>query len=380
MRRLQIFLSAVLIVSFCAFGQYKGKYEGWSTGYFFTGSLSAGCYQAFTHIVDFGVTCSSSGTTTGNGRGSSFVTTCHTNNCKAMLCIGGAGSSPAFSSACSTPAGITKLVKSIISTAKASGYDGVDLDWEEGEENGFDDNASKVAMFVAFHKELRDSVDKTNPKMLFTAAVTFDWYPKGSIGVAPYVDQANSMTYYNSVTDLPNNILGPNQIGATPKSKVGVGFGWGTDNEITDPNDILAKCRYAIDNGFGGVMAWTIARATTVTPWILDSISRYVTHSATSVVSAAQQAPFFGTRLLVRCDRAAGANVITVEGISSVNGTPSELAMFDPRGRLVATLFQGSAASGTYSVPLGRNVPTGTYVFRVSTPSGSYSTRASVVR
>ncbi len=120
--------------------QYKGKYEGWATGYLFEGSLNARHYKAFTHIMDFGTSVSSSGTV-GKGRGASFVNACHANGVKALICFGGQGNSSSNSQACATAAGSTKLVNNILNAAAAGGYDGIDMDWETGEEDGFDDNA-----------------------------------------------------------------------------------------------------------------------------------------------------------------------------------------------------------------------------------------------
>jgi hypothetical protein len=366
----------VLMMSSITQAQYKGKYEGWATGYRFTGSLTAACYKAFTHIVDFG-TMVSGGTATGGS--SSFVSGCHTNNCKALLCIGGAGNSSAFSSACSTPAGITKLVKSIMASVRSGGYDGADMDWEEGEESGnFDGNATKVAMFGAFHKEMADSLHAAGK--LATAAVVFDWYPNGTRAASQWEDQANDMSYYNSVTDLPTSILTTSQLGTIPKSKVGVGFGWDTDNEITDPNDILAKCRYAIDNGFGGIMAWHITRATTVTSWILDSIAHYVTHNPVTyeLVPAAQAQFGVNASLSVRNNRMTGLNEVFYS-VPSVNGSFVDLGVYDVKGALVKTLVHGPSSLGSFSVPFATNCA-GAFVIKLSTDSKVQTTKAFVVK
>src|SRR3954463_7886066 len=122
MKKLSLAGLMLLMVSSSGFAQYKGKYEGWSSGYLFTGSLNARHYKAFTHIMDFGTTVSSS-STVGNGRGSSFVSACHSNGVKAIICFGGQGNSSANSGAGATAAGRTKLVKSMLAAAKAGGYD-----------------------------------------------------------------------------------------------------------------------------------------------------------------------------------------------------------------------------------------------------------------
>jgi hypothetical protein len=360
----------VLVTASFTQAQYKGKYEGWSTGYRFTGSLTTACYKAFTHICDFGTMVSGG---TANGGSTSFVSGCHTNNCKAILCIGGQGNSSAFTSACGTQAGITKLVKSIMASVRAGGYDGADMDWEEGEESGFDGNATKVAMFGAFHKEMAESLHAAGK--LATAAVVFDWYPKGSQAAGQWMDQANSMTYYDPVTSMLN-FVGPNQIGAVPKTKVGVGFGWDTDNEITDPNDILAKCRWSIDNGYGGIMAWHITRATSITPWILDSIARYVTHNPPSAVTPMGRQFGSNSFLFVKNNRFTGLREISYT-VSPACGSVVDLGMYDTKGALVKNLFHGRAEAGTFAVPSANS---GAYVFKLSSGSGAVTTKAIIAR
>jgi len=375
MKKLLTLSLMVLVTITFTQAQYKGKYEGWATGYRFTGTLTTAHYKAFTHIVDFGTAVNGSGTASGGS--SSFVSGCHTNNCKALLCVGGAGNSTAFSNACSTPAGITKLVKSIMASVRAGGYDGADMDWEEGEESGnFDGNATKVAMFGAFHKEMAESLHAAGK--LATAAVVFDWYPNGSRAASQWEDQANSMTYYNSVTSMQSLIS--NQIGSIAKIKVGVGFGWGTDNEITDPNDILAKCRWAIDNGYGGVMAWDICRAASVTSWILDSMARYVTHNPTIVQVPNQIQYAKNANLFVKNNKTTGLNEIFYSAPSDVHGAFVDLGVYDLKGALIRTLVHGQCtASGQVSTPLQTNCA-GTYVVKLTIDSRVQTAKAVVAK
>ena len=56
-----------------------------------------------------------------------------------------------------SPATQTTLVNNIVNLAKTNGYDGVDMDWESGEEN---DGADMTAKFKSLHKELREALDK----------------------------------------------------------------------------------------------------------------------------------------------------------------------------------------------------------------------------
>jgi len=76
----------------------------------------------------------------------------------------------------------------------ARGYDGVDLDWEVAEDPAYDNSPANVAKFVAFHKQVRDSV-KAHPPLMITAAITDDWYPNCSAAVCSMMEQANGMSY-----------------------------------------------------------------------------------------------------------------------------------------------------------------------------------------
>jgi hypothetical protein len=269
-------LAAILFLAPSSHAQYKGKYVGWSAGYVFTGSLNSVAWKSFTHLMNFQVTVNGDGSiNTGSlsTQHAAFISACHQHGVKALVCIGGAGESPHFSSACSNPASQTKLVRNIVNLVRTAGYDGVDMDWEAAEES---DNTAMVAKFKGLHKELRDSINAMSPKPLMTAAVATDWYPNCTASIAPYLDQMNNMSYYNRVGDM-NNIFKPVLDRGVAKTLQGVGFGFDTDNEITDINDIIAKCKYAVDNGYGGIMVWDITHAPAAT---MDSVAHYVTHNA----------------------------------------------------------------------------------------------------
>ena len=60
------------------------------------------------------------------------------------------------------------LVKNILKFMKDNGYDGVDMDWESGEES---DDAAMVAKFKGLHQEIHDSLGTISPRPLMTAAV-----------------------------------------------------------------------------------------------------------------------------------------------------------------------------------------------------------------
>jgi hypothetical protein len=367
----------LLSISSLGFAQYKGKYVNWSTGYLFTGSLNARHYKAFTHIMDFGPKVGS-GSTVSGGRGSSFVNACHANGVKALICFGGQGNSSANSAACATAAGRTKLVNNMIKAALAGGYDGIDMDWEPGEQNGFDGTPAKVEMFRAFHKELRDSIDARTPRLIFTAAVVFDWYPNCSAAIAPYVDQANSMTYYDPVTKMPE-LLGDAALKGTPHSKVGVGFGWDTDNEVRDTKDILAKCSYAIDNGFGGIMGWHITAAGTD---VLDGIATYVTHTpATYVLPSAEERKARANALIANYDGMKRLREISyIVPRTPSNSALVDLRMFNLNGALVKILVHGNSSSGNFTIPMDNGaIGPGAYIVKLSAGSTTEAVTARIV-
>ncbi|MDB5047382.1 MAG: chitinase [Fibrobacteres bacterium] len=276
-------LTAALILTtgVMAQAQYKGKYVGWSAGYIFTGSTSQVAWKSFTHLLNFQVTVSGNGSINPGSlamNSATFVSACHQHGVKALVCIGGAGESPHFSAATGSAATQTILVKNILNLVRSGGYDGVDMDWEAGEEN---DNAAMVTRFKSLHKELRDSIDKMSPRPMMTAAVATDWYPNCTASIAPYLDQMNNMSYYNRVKDM-DGLFKPVLDKGVPKGLQGVGFGFDTDNEITDVADIAAKCRYAIDNGYGGIMVWDITHAPAAT---MDTVARYVSLAYTTGIS-----------------------------------------------------------------------------------------------
>ncbi len=97
--------------------------------------------------------------------------------------------------------------------------------------------------------------------------------------------------------------------------------------------DNLAKCRLAIDNGFGGVMMWSVTGATSA---FLDSLARYVNpNRATDVLAPSKMRRANGASLALRSNRLTGLKEVSFTVFSSVNGMPVDLSMYDVSGRLV---------------------------------------------
>ncbi len=381
MKRSYAILLTIAVMSSFSFAQYKGKYVGWSTGYVYgRGTLSTTLGSAFTHLVNFHITVTTSGgLDTGDLPQSdqpNFVSMAHALGCKALLCIGGEGEHDHFVAATATAALQTTLIKNIMKMVISNGYDGVDLDWEVAEDdpqNGpyWDDNPTNVAHFFAFHKQIRDSV-RAHPPLIFTAAITDDWYPNCSAAICTLVVQANSMSYDQSDTSEWADAENVFRLGA-PKSNHGIGFNM-TSSYISDN---CGKCRLAIDSGFGGVMGWSITGGSTA---MFDSLARYVNKNATPVVfnpvfaQTGNESSFF-----VKNDGTTGLTRVSYSIPTSVNGSLVDIGMFDVRGRLVGTVFHGVSNTGIFDIATMAN-PAGTYILRLSTNNNFHASRALVVR
>jgi Glycosyl hydrolases family 18 len=374
MKKLFSIVLMLLVMSSFTQAQYKGKYVGWSTGYVYGGgTLSAELCKAFTHLVNFHITVGTDGSLgTGDlpqSNQASFVSQCHANGCKALLCLGGEGEHAHFVAATATTALQTTLIKNIMAMALQYGYDGVDLDWEVAEDPNYDNSSANVAHFKAFHQQVRDSV-RAHPPMLITAAVTDDWYPNCSAAVCPIVDQANGMSYDQTAASEYADAMNVFRLGA-PKSNHGIGF-----DMSKGAADNLAKCRLAIDSSFGGVMAWSITGFATS---MFDSLARYVNKSTAIVYAPSQMRGANGANLFVRNNRATGLNEIFFTVPLSANGMPVDLSMYDVEGRLVRTIFHGERNAGSFVAPIDQNC-SGMYVFRLSENASVQSTKAFVVK
>jgi hypothetical protein len=363
MKRLDWMVACVLGTAVLAQAQYKGKWVGWSTGYIFTGSTNQVAWKCFTHMCNFQVTVSGSGAL-GAGNlavgNSAFVSACHQNNVKAIVCIGGQGQSGNFSSATSKPSSQTALVQNIVELVKTGGYDGVDMDWEVGEQG---DGPALVAKFKSLHKELREAIDKMSPKPMMTAAVATDWYPNSTAAIAEYVDQLNNMSYYDRVNKM-DGLFAPVLKLGVPKSIQGVGFGFDSDGEVKDVADIAAKCRYAIDGGFGGIMIWDVTHAPAST---MDTVARYVSLEHASAAIAPQAWAASGAKVTVF-----GGSEVAYELPASGKNAFVDLGVYDLRGNLVKTLVRGHRPAGAHSVTwdkkngAGAVAQPGTYFVRLT--------------
>lgn len=362
MKKSLVLIFALVLLCSTSFAQRK--YVGWSTGYHTTwgGQAVANTFwNAYTHVVYFdggtGMTSAS--------EGSSFVASCHANKCKAIKCLGGAGTGGSFSSQTSSGS-LAGYISTVINAMKSQGYDGLDVDWEEGINN---------AQYLALCQGLRNAMNAITPKPLLTVA-TADYFAGSTIPAAAYFDQINLMSYWTDVNGMAGELNSFTSKGVA-KSLLGVGYGYDTDGEtdVNNPNDVGAKCLYAINNGYGGVMVWEIARACAKCN---DTTAYYVNKNATQAfwpVLAGSQRVQHATFAIIN-NGTAGVSEIRY----SVPSTQAvSLELFNMKGALVQNLSQGVQEPGrNYVIPLGKNnagisVTPGVYVVKMATPSSTES-------
>jgi chitinase len=223
-------------------------------------------WKSYTHLCIFSATPDSRGGCRlamgwNDSRVKAAVAEAHRNHVKVLLCVGGAGTGRDFAASTADPAVRAALIKNIIGLLKKYGFDGADMDWEELQ--------GKFAEYVALHKELREELDKITPRPLLTVAIANWMFNPTTAQIHPYMDQMNNMSYWTravrkgavDVTDIAKDMKGLVNKGV-PKAKLGVGIGLDFEERHAevdcDPQACAAKCRFAIEAGYGGVMIWAI--------------------------------------------------------------------------------------------------------------------------
>ncbi len=260
----------------------KGKEEqkeekqkvGWVTGYWAGWAKIAPkdvAWKAYTHMCIFSATPDARGGCNlamgwNDSRVKAAIAEGHANHVKMLLCVGGAGTGKNFVASTADATIRATLIKNIIALMQKYGFDGVDMDWEE--------LGGKQDQYVAIHKELRAELDKISPRPLLTVAIANWMFNKTCAAIHPYMDQMNNMSYWTRIINngtvseaaIAKDMQGLVDKGV-PKGKLGVGMGFdyeegspaGSHAEVDcDPPACTAKCRFAIDKGYGGVMIWAI--------------------------------------------------------------------------------------------------------------------------
>jgi hypothetical protein len=365
----------VITSSFCLaqqkVGWSLGYYCAWNQDGFAPASIN---WNAFTHISHFALVPNSDGSLNvgANGLSDSYckaaVAAAHAAKRKIVICVGGSGVD-AFPSACSA-ANIHKFVANLLNFMRQYGYDGIDTDWEQS----FDDAESS-----AFHKELRDSINKITPRPLLTAAVG-GYFASDCYFIAPYCDQMNDMSYDVPLSNEPNRIKQFTNLGV-PAKILGIGIGIGSSGGMVDGNAAAwtGKTTYAINNGLGGIMEWAVTGGS-LQVQCFTALVPYVPAPGATFVIANQPTSFEAPMsLLVKNTGMAGVREICYTVPSSANGLLVDLDVYDMKGALVKTLVHGTSANGSFSVPFPQS-SAGAYVAKLSTNSRTEATRAFIVR
>jgi hypothetical protein len=364
MKRLSIVVLILTLMSSFSFAQQK--YVGWSLGYYTTWDNSYTPatipWDAFTAVAYFQVEPKTDGTlnTPSDAVATQLIKEGHARGKKVVYCIGGAGVTT-FTAACAN--GVRgKLISNMIAYMKRLGYDGIDTDWEESFNN---------TEFVAWHKDLRDSINKLTPVPMLTIAAE-DWAPV-TLTVSAYVDQVNDMFYSASANQYLTNIFPTMTKAGVPKSKCGAGMGISMNNSVAMDTAI---CRMVIDNGFGGIIQWAITKNNNGTPNML-AIAKYVNPAVTSVFARSQAQYDSPVSLFVNNSGMPDMNQIRYTLPGDYSGV--DLTIYDLRGAVVKTLVHGPSSQGTYSVPFKR-VGAGEYVVRLTTSSGVQAARSMLIK
>jgi hypothetical protein len=373
MKKLGVILLLIALMSSLSLAQQK--YLGWSLGYYTTWdntyTPATIPWEAFTHVAYFQALpnwdkvnkTSDGGLNVPNETvAKQVIAEGHKRGKKVMFCIGGAGVGDGFKYACANSVR-GKFISNIVQYCKRLGYDGFDTDWEENFDN---------TLFVAWHKELRDSINKMTPVPIMTIAAE-DWGGcEVTLTVSAYVDQVNDMYYSADANKYLTDIF-PRMIKAgVPKAKCGAGMGISMNNSVAMDT---AVCSMVIKNGFGGVIEWCITKNNNGTPNMI-AIAKYVNPS-TSAFAQIQTRYDSPVSLFINSKGMTGMNEI---GYSIVNtNSIVDLCVYDIKGALVRTLVHGPASQGVFSVPFAK-VSAGAYVARLSTDSKVQAAKTFVIK
>ncbi len=340
----------------------QNKYLGWSLGYFTTWDNTYTPenlpWESFTHMAYFQVWPNSDGSLQlpNEGMAKRLIAEGHKRGKKVIFCVGGAGVKDAFKGACSN-ANRGKFISNMLAYLKKLGYDGFDTDWEEN----FDD-----ALFIAWHKDLRDSINKLVPVPLMTIAAE-DWFAT-TAKVHMYVDQVNDMRYTGtSAANYPKSLSVFTNAGAD-KAKIGAGLGISmgmTVQQVTDmSNMVLAQ-------GYGGLIQWDVTKNGGA-PANMSAISKFINPSVGIFTSGP-------TKYSEQVTLAMGPDGHLRYSIpTSAIGSHLDLGVYDMQGARVKTLLHGPAMGGSFSVPFHRPGTAGAYVVRLSA-GGAYQASQAVM-
>jgi hypothetical protein len=329
----------LIAAAMVSFSQAQAKKLGWSLGYFTTWDNTYTPetipWESFTHMAYFQVWPNADGTLRlpNEGIAKRVIAEAHKRGKKAIFCVGGAGVKDAFKGA-TNAANMGKFNSNILAYLKKLGWDGFDTDWEED----FDD-----AQFIAWHKALRDSINKLEPVPLMTIAAE-DWFPI-TAKVHMYVDQVNNMRYSGTSAAQYSSKLAVFTKAGAAKSKVGAGLGVSMEMTVQQVTDMT---KMVLDSGWGGLIQWDVTKKGT-TPEKMAAIAPYVPVMATGLYAGPTR---YREQVTLSIDMAGGVRKIRYGIPASRAGGRMEIGLYDLQGSLVRTLKRGRAEAGEHSVDL----------------------------
>jgi GH18 family chitinase len=365
MKKLGVILLAIAFMSSLSLAQQKKL--GWSMGYFTTWDNSYTPanlpWDAFTAVAYFQTKPNTDGTLAvpSDAVAQQLISEGHKRGKKVLYCVGGQGVTT-FKAACAN--GIRgKFISSMISYLKRLGFDGIDTDWEEDFDN---------TLFQAWHKDLRDSINKLTPVPMLTIAAE-DWGgAEVTLTVSAYVDQVNDMYYSASANKYLTDIFPRMMKAGVPKSKCGAGMGVSMSDTVKQVVDI---CNMVINNGYGGVIQWAISK-NGLGAANMAAIAAYVP-VATGIAVNRDIRNDSPVSLFFKSNGMTGMNEISYSIVN--NNSIVDLCVYDIKGALVRTLIHGPVNQGVFSVPFAK-VSAGAYVAKLSTDSKVQAAKTFVIK
>ncbi|MDB5050069.1 MAG: chitinase [Fibrobacteres bacterium] len=364
-----IYATLFFLAALCSLSFGQNKYIGWSLGYFTTWDNTYTPetipWEAFTHMAYFQVWPNADGSLQlpNEGIAKRLIAEGHKRGKKVIFCVGGAGVKDAFKGACSN-ANRGKFISNMLAYLKKLGYDGFDTDWEEN----FDD-----ALFVAWHKDLRDSINKLTPVPLMTIAAE-DWFSV-TAKVHMYVDQINDMRYTGtSAANYPNSLKVFTNAGAD-KAKLGVGMGISMGMSVQQVTDM---CNLVVAQGYGGVIQWDVTKNGGA-PANMAAVAKFI-NPTVGIFTSGPTKYYDPITLSIDAGNGLGFPQVRYSIPSTSKGANMDLGLYDMSGSLVSTLVHGQAQEGAFSVPLMQRGAAGAYIVRLSAGNASLSSKAILAR
>jgi hypothetical protein len=335
------------------------KTVGWSTAYFVGWDYGLTpenmIWEGVTHVANFQAWPNTNGTISwpDEAMAKRLITEAHKRNKKVIISMGGGGAGQGLAWWC-TNANRGRFISQIFAYVKRLGYDGVDTDWED---NIVD------ADYMAWHKDLRDSINRIDPKLCLTVAAE-DWDLRTG-RIHPYVDQINDMYYTATASNYPGFLKHFVDIGV-PKSKIGAGIGGSPEQGSGNlgPQVCTDICNMVINQGFGGVMFWRIQNNGQVIN-DLKAVAPFVPVPTGIASNPRMSIETASVSFSVKSNLANGMTQLWYTIPPTTVGTDLNIGIYDLRGSLVKTLVRGATSAGMFSVPFP--MAAGTYVAKMST-------------